>query len=154
MCVFWQHGGRRCLGKDFPRAVSRSSVCSHRGRVHMLTVRTHMVSFPCVVATCGPERARNYEDRKTNTHRRKCRGMFVENTQQASNLTTFLPLPQGSQRASLHLERGLQEAFHACTVLLISLTILMISCRRSLLLWENKGELKREEDKTGREKKE
>lgn len=86
-CVFWQHRGRPCLGKDFPRAISCVSMCSHTGRALISTLRKHMVSFPFEVATCVPDRAWHYRAYKMNTHRRKC--TRVENMQQASNFMTF-----------------------------------------------------------------
>lgn len=105
------HGGKWCLSKDFPRAVSCSSMCSHRGRVHMLTVRKHVVSFSCVVATCVHDRARDYQDCQMNTHRHKHRKTLVETHSRRATSWPFTfvlvhtasRLPEGL----LHLERGL-----------------------------------------------
>lgn len=71
----------RCLGKDFPRAVAHTSMCSHRGHVHMLTNRKHMVSFQRVVPACGPG--------ITETVRWICRGHKHTKTQPENNPTTF-----------------------------------------------------------------
>lgn len=83
------------------------------------TAGKHMVSFPCVVAACAPDRAWNYKDCKRRRRRHERRRTAWKTLTAWRQPLHLLPLfwftqPLGSQKDSLHLERGLREAFHAC----------------------------------------